>query len=152
MLREQLEFRILQAIVWIETRDMGADGLTKGTVPRDLIRAHMKGEVCLLHPSETWIVKDSASNAASSSDQHVGIDFAPFVRIRSSCGHAVLVEVSKCRPTPSTSPPRLKPSGLSAIRAAVSRSAQRHRESTPPKSWDHKSSWQRHSHQGRDES
>ena len=35
-LRELLDNRVLQSLVWLDTRDMTADGLTKGAVPRDL--------------------------------------------------------------------------------------------------------------------
>ena len=58
-MREQLDLRVLQAIVWVDTRDMGSDGLTKGAVSRELLHQHMAGQVSLLHPLELW----SARNA-----------------------------------------------------------------------------------------
>ena len=34
-MRELLDTKVLEALVWLDTRDMVADGLTKGSVDRD---------------------------------------------------------------------------------------------------------------------
>ena len=56
-LRELLDERIITYIFWIDTRDMGADGLTKGAVARDLLHAHMDGYMPLKHEFSQWCSK-----------------------------------------------------------------------------------------------
>jgi hypothetical protein len=46
-IREQLQRKIIHNVVWVDTRDMLADGLTKGSVPRDSIDEAMLGFVKL---------------------------------------------------------------------------------------------------------
>ena len=50
-LRELLDKDIIQGLVWLDTRDMGADGLTKGSVSRDALHQLMAGTMHSLH---TW--------------------------------------------------------------------------------------------------
>ena len=56
-IRELLDYCILKAIVWIDTRDMGSDGLTKGAVARDLLHEIMGGVAALKHLCELWCSK-----------------------------------------------------------------------------------------------
>jgi hypothetical protein len=53
-LRELLDTGVLFALWWIDTRDMHADGLTKGSVDRDALRAIMQGFVKLMHEHKEW--------------------------------------------------------------------------------------------------
>ena len=49
--RERLEKQILRRLYWSDTRDMLADGLTKGSVPRDqLVAVGNRGEYRTAHP------------------------------------------------------------------------------------------------------
>ena len=50
-LREFLSKRIITSLVWTDTRDMIADGLTKGAIPRGLLLAAMEGKYQLQHES-----------------------------------------------------------------------------------------------------
>ena len=56
-LRELLDHRVLSAMVWLDTRDMTADGLTKGAVSRDLLHTLMSGSMMVQHASEVWSAK-----------------------------------------------------------------------------------------------
>ena len=51
-LRELLEKGILHYLVWLDTRDMGADGLTKGAVSRPL--TFMSGSMPIAHACTSW--------------------------------------------------------------------------------------------------
>ena len=53
-LREYLDYGVLSSIVWIDTRDMSADGLTKGAVSRDALQELMTGEMKFRHTLEEW--------------------------------------------------------------------------------------------------
>ena len=53
-LRELLEHRVLHAIVWCDTRDMVADGMTKGAVERKEIHTTMDGDVINNHAMKLW--------------------------------------------------------------------------------------------------
>ena len=48
-LREMHTKGLIQNIVWTDTRDMYADGLTKGVIKRDALRELMKGTMKLRH-------------------------------------------------------------------------------------------------------
>ena len=48
-LREFLSKRIVTSLIWTDTRDMIADGLTKGAIPRGLLLAAMEGIYKLQH-------------------------------------------------------------------------------------------------------
>ena len=49
-LREMHTKGLIQDIVWTDTRDRYADGLTKGVIKRDALRELMKGTMKLRHP------------------------------------------------------------------------------------------------------
>ena len=53
-LRELLDRGILEYISWLDTRDMAADGLTKGEVERESLHAIMDGYLKLAQPTESW--------------------------------------------------------------------------------------------------
>jgi len=48
-LRELLDHNVLHALIWQDTRDMIADGLTKGAVERDALHAAMEGVAKVAH-------------------------------------------------------------------------------------------------------
>ena len=53
-LRELLDKGILEALGWCDTRDMLADGMTKGAVDRDALHNVMEGEVSVKYPLKLW--------------------------------------------------------------------------------------------------
>ena len=53
-LRELLDTKVLEALIWIDTRDMVADGLTKGAVERAAIHACMNGKWDVIHEAKVW--------------------------------------------------------------------------------------------------
>ena len=53
-LRELLDHNVLHAFVWCDTRDMLADGLTKGAVDRAAIHAVMNGTCELVKVCKVW--------------------------------------------------------------------------------------------------
>ncbi|MFM7983436.1 MAG: hypothetical protein ACKPKO_29340, partial [Candidatus Fonsibacter sp.] len=56
-LRELLDSRVLTAIAWVDTRDMVADGATKGSVDRSQLHCCMNGESTLAHELKLWQAK-----------------------------------------------------------------------------------------------
>ena len=56
-LRELLDHKVIGHIAWLDTRDMHADGLTKGKVLRALIHELMSGAYKLRHPLKLWTSK-----------------------------------------------------------------------------------------------
>ena len=53
-IREFLDTRVLEALVWLDTRDMVADGLTKGSVDRGALHACMNGIWLFQHSAQSW--------------------------------------------------------------------------------------------------
>jgi len=53
-IRELLDKGLVKYLFWLDTRDMGADGLTKGAVSRELLHKLMSGSMFLEHPYEQW--------------------------------------------------------------------------------------------------
>ena len=53
-LREMLDHRVLRYLLWLDTRDMGADGLTKGAVIRTLLHIIMGGYMTIKHACDKW--------------------------------------------------------------------------------------------------
>ena len=62
--REQLDHGILRKLFWMDTRDMIADGLTKGTVSRDCLHEVMDCHLKINHEMEGWSPKKIMSRAA----------------------------------------------------------------------------------------
>ena len=56
-IRELLDTGVLKYAMWLDTRDMWSDGLTKGTVERDLIHAIMTGLLHRRQPCKVWAPK-----------------------------------------------------------------------------------------------
>ena len=56
-LRELLDHGVLVAIVWLDTRDMRADGLTKGAVQREALLRLLDGLCIMMHEPKIWIPK-----------------------------------------------------------------------------------------------
>ena len=53
-MREMHDKGLVDNIIWADTRDMYADGLTKGIVLRDALIAIMSGKLLLRHNIETF--------------------------------------------------------------------------------------------------
>ena len=53
-LRELLDHGVLAAIVWLDTRDMLSDGLTKGAVDRDALLKILEGYATFMHEPKVW--------------------------------------------------------------------------------------------------
>ena len=78
-LRELLDRRIISRLLWIDTRDMFADGLTKGAVEREALHDVMSGVIKLAHDPQIWQSKLNTSKFASAHlqggyDLDIGID------------------------------------------------------------------------------
>ena len=56
-IRELLDAGVLRSIQWIDTRDMSADGLTKGTVDRSALQDIMNGHRAFKYGHEEWYSK-----------------------------------------------------------------------------------------------
>ena len=56
-LRELLDSGVLTALVWLDTRDMCSDGLTKGAVARDALMKIMDGSFIMNHECKVWMPK-----------------------------------------------------------------------------------------------
>ena len=53
-LRELLDRGVLHRLWWLDTRDMAADGLTKGSIDREAVHSIMDGVMFLKQKSQTW--------------------------------------------------------------------------------------------------
>ena len=53
-LRELLDRGVLHRLWWLDTRDMAADGLTKGSIDRMAVHSIMDGVMMLQQKSQTW--------------------------------------------------------------------------------------------------
>ena len=53
-LRELLDRHVLYALMWLDTRDMTADGMTKGAVERLALHLLMAGEIQIKHEPKLW--------------------------------------------------------------------------------------------------
>ena len=56
-LRELLDNGVLAAIVWLDTRGMWSDGLTKGAVLRDALIRLLDGYCTMVHEPKIWMPK-----------------------------------------------------------------------------------------------
>ena len=63
-IRELLDTGFLRLLFWIDTRDMGADGLTKGAVSREALHAYMRGLMHLQHEYEKWQCKTTSASGS----------------------------------------------------------------------------------------
>ncbi len=62
-IRELLDTGVLKALLWIDTRDMSSDGLTKGSVDRFLLHQLVDGYHKYKHECKVW-----SSNLTKTSD------------------------------------------------------------------------------------
>ena len=62
-LRKLLDKLVLLYLFWLDTRDMGADGLTKGAVARALLHTYMDGFMTLQHEHSQWSSKAAVTRA-----------------------------------------------------------------------------------------
>jgi hypothetical protein len=61
--RECLDNKSIAALAWIDTRDMYADGMTKGAVDRDALHEIMDGHMHFRHEFKIWAAKANASGS-----------------------------------------------------------------------------------------
>jgi len=66
--RELLDTKVLTALMWVDTRDMLSDGLTKGSVDRQALQDAMNGYHKFLHEFKVWSSKLSAPTQRLLSD------------------------------------------------------------------------------------
>ena len=59
--RELLSASVLRRIRWCDTRDMTADGHTKGSIPRDGLLGVMRGMYGFTHPVKTYMLSKQAA-------------------------------------------------------------------------------------------
>ena len=67
-LHELLDKGILRLLFWIDTRDMGADGLTKGAVSREALHAYMRGLMHLQQEYEKLQCKTTGASGSRSAE------------------------------------------------------------------------------------
>jgi hypothetical protein len=61
-LRELLDTGVLKALIWTDTRDMLADGMTKGAVDRKAITDVMAGSIVVHHACKMWQPRHDTTN------------------------------------------------------------------------------------------
>jgi len=54
-LRQMLDIHLINKLRWADTRDMNADGHTKGSIPRDVLLALMAGHFSYAHPTKDFV-------------------------------------------------------------------------------------------------
>ena len=64
-LRELLDHNVLRALVWSDTRDMIADGLTKGAVDRTALHEAMTGIINMRQVCKLWHTSSAATVGSS---------------------------------------------------------------------------------------
>ena len=81
--RNRMETRVIRKLHWVDTRDMLADGLTKGGIDRELLhnvsndcRFSLKHEA-LTHSKSPTPAAGSATNKASEEDSGGGLESRP---------------------------------------------------------------------------
>ncbi len=70
-LRELLEHGVLLLLVWVGTRDMLADGTTKGSVDRSELHRLMKGEVKVQHEPKVWMARHARTSKENKTRTHL---------------------------------------------------------------------------------
>ena len=61
-IRELLDRQVLHMLAWFDTRDMSADGLTKGAVERTAIHSIMDGTMKVNHEPKVWTSRKGGRN------------------------------------------------------------------------------------------
>jgi hypothetical protein len=67
-IRELLDHRVLSSLIWLDTRDLTADGLTKGAVPREALHVMQDGHMHISHECCAWVSKGVSQFNSSSID------------------------------------------------------------------------------------
>ena len=80
-LRELLDNRILTAISWVDTRDMLADGATKGSIDKSQLHSCMSGTSTIAHELKLW----KANGKMRSIDLAAVSGAASFFTVVTSC-------------------------------------------------------------------
>ena len=70
-IRELLDIGVIDALMWIDTRDMHSDGLTKGAVDRELLHTLMDGRMEFKHEFKLWQPKVLRKDQRSAIAQHL---------------------------------------------------------------------------------
>ena len=68
-LREMLDNGVVSALVWLDTRDMLSDGLTKGAVSRDALMLTMDGQITFAHDAKVWLPRPFPAGLALQSTE-----------------------------------------------------------------------------------
>ena len=68
-LRELLDRGIMHSLVWLDTRDMATDGLTKGAVERNALQIVMSGKYQVQYKQERWCAKMKTSKFGNAVSQ-----------------------------------------------------------------------------------
>ena len=86
-LREKLVSRLIGSYTWVDTRDMVADGLTKGRADRTSLIAIMHGKFHLEHPAHEY-VEPSPQTTSDGRHMHQDRVVAPSPRLNDAVqGH-----------------------------------------------------------------
>ena len=73
--RELLDQGVLRGIEWWDTRDMTADGLTKGSVDRAILMSLMHGLLKIAHDNKSWSSKLGELNRAERDKQPLAVKY-----------------------------------------------------------------------------
>ena len=76
--------KVLTALAWIDTRDMLADGLTKGAVGRAALHTLMDGHMLLSHEHAIFSSRTPVTIAGSILDSHLVFPASPVARTQTS--------------------------------------------------------------------
>ena len=69
-LRELLDIGLLHSLLWLDTRDMYSDGLTKGSVDRAALHELMECKMIFRHALELWRPKLALAQQTSGSNNN----------------------------------------------------------------------------------
>ena len=72
-LQELTRSRVIDAVFWVDTRDMVADGMTKGSVPRTILRQLQESGQWKLDHSWNRYTADHDSTTQAAKRQHTSL-------------------------------------------------------------------------------
>ena len=81
-LREKLDKQIFKALIWTDTRDMQADGMTKGGIDREAVEQCMSGSMVIKHPFRRWAPLCSTSSESSTHSLVIFTDKVDWSQLR----------------------------------------------------------------------
>ena len=89
--RELLDSGVLQVLMWIDTRDMSADGMTKGSIDRDMLHLCMEGYMKFKHEFKLWKSKVAAptEKLIAGSKEEIEEPKAPPKNVRFAGGYSL---------------------------------------------------------------